>query len=82
MSIPNNKYSAVTTFNLNKHPFGVEMINSFFANWPDEITLTAFIEKSSNLDDSAVKPKIIIKDFYEYVPEYKYFIEKFLLTAL
>ena len=36
------------------------MINSFFANWPDEITLTAFIEKSSGLDDRAVKPKIII----------------------
>ena len=45
MSISNKKYSAVTTFNLNKHPYGVEMINSFFANWPDEITLTAFIEK-------------------------------------
>ncbi len=77
MSISNNKYSAVTTFNLNKHPYGVEMINSFFANWPDEITLTAFIEKSSGLDDSAVKPKIIIRDFYEHVPEYKYFVEKF-----
>ena len=77
MSISNNKFSAVTTFNLNKHPYGVEMINSFFANWPDNITLTAFIEKSSRLDDRAVKPKIIIKDFYEHVPEYKYFIEKF-----
>ena len=53
------------------------MINSFFANWPDEITLTAFIEKSSGLDDRAVKPKIIIKDFYEHVPKYKYFVEKF-----
>ena len=55
MSISNNKYSAVTTFNLNKHPYGVEMINSFFANWPDEITLTAFIEKSSGLDDRGSK---------------------------
>ena len=26
------KYSAVTTFNIQKHSFGVEMINSFFAN--------------------------------------------------
>ena len=77
MTISNKKYSAVTTFNLNKHPYGVEMINSFFANWPDEITLTAFIEKSSGLDDKAVKPKIIIKDFYEHVPKYKYFVEKF-----
>ena len=43
-----NKYSAVTTFNLNKHPYGVEMINSFFANWPDEIKLTAFIETAQD----------------------------------
>ena len=50
MSISNNKFSAVTTFNLNKHPYGVEMINSFFANWPDNITLTAFIEKSSEIE--------------------------------
>ena len=71
MSMSKNKYSAVTTFNLDKHPYGVEMINSFFANWPDEIKLTAFIERSSRLDDSAVKPKIIIKDFYEHVPKYK-----------
>ena len=71
------KYSAVTTFNLNKHQYGVEMINSFFANWPDDITLTAFIEKSAELDDRTVKPKIIIRDFDEYVPEYKNFVEKF-----
>ena len=64
MSISNNKFSAVTTFNLHKHPYGVEMINSFFANWPDNITLTAYVEESSELDDRAVKPKIIIKDFY------------------
>ena len=77
MSISNNKFSAVTTFNLNKHPYGVEMINSFFANWPDNITLTAFIEKSSEIDDKAVKPKIIIKDFNKHVPEYKNFVKKF-----
>ena len=59
-----NKYSAVTTFHLTKHLYGVEMINSFYANWPNEITLTAFIENSSEIDDYAVKPKIIIKDFY------------------
>ena len=77
MSISNNKFSAVTTFNLHKHPYGVEMINSFFANWPDNVRLTAYIEESSELDDRAVKPKIIIKDFNKHVPEYKSFVKKF-----
>ena len=54
-----SKFSAVTTFNLNKHPYGVEMINSFFANWPNEVTLTAFIENSSEIDDSAVNLKLL-----------------------
>ena len=29
MSSVENTFSAVTTFNLEKHPYGVEMINSF-----------------------------------------------------
>ncbi len=77
MSISKSKFSAVTTFNINKHPYGVEMINSFFANWPNEVTLTAFIENSSEIDDSAVKPKIIIQDFNKSIPEYQKFVEKF-----
>ena len=72
-----SKYSAVTTFHLPKHIYGVEMINSFYANWPNEITLTAFIENSSKIDDSAVKPKIIIKDFDKTVPEYQKFVRKY-----
>ena len=72
-----SKYSAVTTFNLDKHQYGIEMINSFFTNWPNNITLTAFIENSSAIDDKTVKPKIIIKDFKESVPEYKKFVEKY-----
>ncbi len=71
------KYSAITTFNLSKHTFGIEMINSFFANWPNEVTLTAFIENSSEIDDSAVKSKIIVKDFNQNVPKYRDFVEKF-----
>ena len=63
MSNNNHKYSAVTTFNLEKHPYGIEMINSFFLNWPDEIKLTAYIENSSTIDQSIVKKKIIVKEF-------------------
>ena len=62
------KYSAVTTFNIQKHGFGVEMINSFFANWPDDINLTAFIENSSGVDDKAVKAKILVKDLIKWSP--------------
>ena len=72
-----NKYSAVTTFHLPKHLYGVEMINSFYANWPNEISLTAFIENSSEIDDNAVKPKIIIKDFNKSIPEYQNFVIKY-----
>jgi hypothetical protein len=77
MTNAQNKFSAVTTFHLPKHLYAVEMINSFFANWPNEVTLTAFIENSSKIDDSAVKPKIIIKDFEKNIPKYQNFVEKF-----
>ena len=77
MTNAQNKFSAVTTFHLPKHLYAVEMINSFFANWPNEVTLTAFIENSSEIDDSAVKPKIIVKDFEKNIPKYQNFVEKF-----
>ena len=44
-----NKFSAITTFDLTKHPFGLEMINSYFVNWPDQIKLTAYIETCQTL---------------------------------
>ena len=77
MTNAQNKFSAVTTFHLPKHLYAVDMINSFFANWPNEVTLTAFIENSSKIDNSAVKPKIIIKDFDKTVPEYQKFVRKY-----
>ncbi len=72
-----NKFSAVTTFNLERHPYGIEMINSFFLNWPDEIKLTAYIENSLTIDDSKVKNKIMVKEFNDEIPEYLEFCEKF-----
>lgn len=72
-----NKFSAITTFDLKKHPFGLEMINSFFVNWPNEIKLTAYIENLSNVDDSNVKHKIIVKDYHKHIPEYKLFVDKY-----
>ena len=72
-----NIFSAVTTFNLAKHKFGIEMINSFFANWPDEVKLTAYIENAGTIDDELVKNKIVIKEFHENIPEYCFFLKKF-----
>lgn len=72
-----NKFSALTTFNLQKQPFGVEMIESFFINWPEEVKLTAFIEGSQLIDTSNVKHKIDVREFNKYVPEYQQFCEKY-----
>ena len=77
MSIKPNTFSAVTTFNLKKHPYGLEMINSFFVNWPDEIKLTAFIENASLIDDSLVKHKIVIKEYHQHIPEYNRFLKTY-----
>ena len=72
-----SKFSAVTTFDLIKHPFGLEMLNSYFVNWPNEIKLTAYIENLSKIDDSNVKHKIIVKDYHAHIPEYKLFVDKY-----
>lgn len=77
MTQKKNTFSAVTTFNLEKHKYGIEMINSFFANWPDEVKLTAYIENASPIDDALVKNKIVIKEFHENIPEYRLFKNKF-----
>ena len=77
MTQKKNTFSAVTTFNLEKHKYGIEMINSFFVNWPDEVILTAYIENASAIDDELVKNKIVIKEFHENIPEHKLFKNKF-----
>ena len=73
----NNTFNAVTTFNLNKHPFGLDMIESFFLNWPDEVKLTAFIEGSNSVDTRNVSNKVIVKEFHEFIPKYTNFCKKF-----
>ena len=77
MNSKKNTFSAVTTFNLKKHPFGVEMIESFFLNWPEEVKLTAFIEGSDSIDSSKVKHKIDVKEFKKFIPDYYQFCEKY-----
>ena len=77
MTSKKNTFSAVTTFNLKKHPFGIEMIESFFLNWPEEVKLTAFIEGSESIDSSKVKHKIDVKEFKKFIPEYYHFCQKY-----
>ena len=72
-----SKFSAVTTFNLKKQSFGIEMIESFFFNWPDSIKLTAYIEGSKSIDTTKVNHKILVKEFHKSIPEYQKFCEKY-----
>jgi len=77
MSKDKNTFSAVTTFNLQKQSFGIEMIESFFLNWPDSIKLNAYIEGSKKIDATKVNHKILVKEFHKSVPEYRKFCEKY-----
>ena len=77
MSPSKNLFSAVTTFNLDKHPYGVEMVDSFFLNWPEEVKLTAFVENSARIDDAIVKHKITFKEYHQHIPKYKKFLDNF-----
>ena len=77
MSKDKNTFSAITTFNLQKQPFGIEMIQTFFVNWPEEVRLTAFIEGSELIDSGKVKHKIDVKEFKKFIPEYQQFCEKY-----
>ena len=70
-------FSAVTTFNLNKQPFGLEMIESFYFNWPNNVKLTAFVQNPNAIDTSKVSKKINVKDFEKFVPHHKNFCEKY-----
>lgn len=71
------KFSAVTTFNLKKQPFGFEMLESYFKFWPDDCKMYAFLEEFSHLDSSKVQHKINILDFHQNIPEYNVFKNKY-----
>ena len=70
-------FTALTTFDLKKHPFAIDMVNSFDANWPENINLIIYLENSHLLSDQKKSKRLIIKDFHEEVPEYKIFCKKF-----
>ena len=69
-------FTALTTFDLKKHPFAIDMVNSFDANWPENINLIIYLENSHLLSDQKKSKRLIIKDFHEEIPEYKIFCKK------
>ena len=72
------KFSAVTTFNLNIQPYGLELIESFYKFWPEDIILYVFLENGiDKIDDAKVKRKIKLFDYKNEIPQYYQFCEKF-----
>ncbi len=43
MKKKNPTFKAITTFDLKKHPFAIDMVNSFDANWPQNIELIVYL---------------------------------------
>ena len=77
MSSKPDKFTAITTFDLKKHPFGIDMVNSFDVNWPDEIELIIFLENYQLLPKQNISKKLVVLDYHQEIPEYKNFCEKF-----
>ena len=70
-------FTAITTFDLKKHYFSKDMVDSFIVNWPDNIKLLIFLENSHLLKEINVNPKIEIIDYHKNIPEYDAFCKKF-----
>ena len=77
MSSKPDKFTAITTFDLKKHPFGIDMVNSFDVNWPDDIELIIFLENYQLLPKQNISKKLVVLDYHQEIPEYKNFCEKF-----
>lgn len=72
-----SNFTALTTFDLKKHPFAIDMVNSFDVNWPENIKLIVYLENSHLILDQNINERLIIKDFHEEIPEYNIFCKKF-----
>ena len=73
----NNIFSAVTTFDVKKHFFSKDMVNSFIANWPENVNLLIFMENSHLINIENFSKKVQILDYHKYIPEYEIFCKKF-----
>ena len=70
-------FTAVTTFDIAKHHFSKDMVESFVVNWPDDVKLLIFMENSHLIKLENLNKKIQIFDYHKYIPEYKAFCKKF-----
>ena len=77
MKKKNPTFKAITTFDLKKHPFAIDMVNSFDANWPQNIELIVYLENSNLLSNQKISKRLIIRNFHEEIPEYNIFCKKF-----
>ena len=55
------------------------MVNSFDANWPENVDLIIYLENSHLLSVQKKSKRLIIKDFHEEIPEYKIFCKKYVV---
>ena len=72
------KFSALTTFNLEKQPYGLDLIESFYKFWPNNCILYVFLENGlEKIDYGKIKHKIKFFDYKTSIPDYYNFCKKF-----
>ena len=75
----NNIFSAVTTFDVKKHFFSKDMVNSFIENWPENVNLLIFMENSHLINIENFSKKVQILDYHKHIPEYEVFVKNFII---
>ena len=70
-------FTAVTTFDIKKHHFSKEMVDSFIVNWPDNVNLVIFMENSHLIKIEHLNKKVQILDYHKTIPEYEIFVKNF-----
>ncbi len=73
-----SKFAAVTTFNLNKQPYGLDLVESFFKFWPDNCKLLVYLEDGlDKIDFDKIKHKVTFFDYHKHITDYHNFCKKF-----
>ena len=73
-----SKFSALTTFNLEKQPYGLDLIESFYKFWPQDCLLYVFLENGiDKINYDKIKDKVKFFDYRETIPDYYDFCLKF-----
>ena len=72
-------FAVVTTFDTQKHPYGINFISSFLEYWPAEAKLFALLENHQlvQVDNPELVSRLEILSFEEECPDYKKFKELF-----